>query len=87
MTLKRLAACLALVLTSSLGHAQPFPSKPIRIIVPSIAGSAPDVRVRHLYHPRPELTAPLFPCHPPAKTAVFLGTAVAHAPTGIVTPG
>jgi tripartite-type tricarboxylate transporter receptor subunit TctC len=46
--LKRLAACFAVVLTSSLGHAQPFPGKPIRIIVPSIAGSAPDVRVRQV---------------------------------------
>ena len=48
VTLKRLAACLAVALASSLGHAQPFPSKPIRIIVPTIAGSAPDVRVRQV---------------------------------------
>jgi tripartite-type tricarboxylate transporter receptor subunit TctC len=48
MMLKRLAACLAVALASSLGHAQPFPSKPIRIIVPTIAGSAPDVRVRQI---------------------------------------
>jgi tripartite-type tricarboxylate transporter receptor subunit TctC len=48
MTFKRLAACIAVVVTSSLGHAQSFPSKPIRIIVPSIAGSAPDVRVRQI---------------------------------------
>lgn len=46
--LKRLAACIAVALTASLGHAQPFPSKPIRVIVPSIAGSAPDVRVRQI---------------------------------------
>ena len=46
--LKRLAACFAVVLTSSLGHAQPFPAKPIRFIVPSIAGRAPDVRVRQV---------------------------------------
>ena len=44
--LKRLSACIAIVLSSSLGHAQSFPAKPIRIIVPTIAGSAPDVRVR-----------------------------------------
>jgi tripartite-type tricarboxylate transporter receptor subunit TctC len=48
MRLKRRAACIACVLISSLGHAQPFPGKPIRIIVPSIAGSAPDVRVRQI---------------------------------------
>jgi len=48
MTLKRLAACIAVALISSLGHAQPFPGKPIRVIVPTIAGSAPDVRVRQV---------------------------------------
>ena len=48
MKFERLAACFAVVLTSSLGHAQPFPNKPIRIIVPTIAGSAPDVRVRQV---------------------------------------
>jgi len=48
MTLKRLAVCFTVALTSSLGHAQFFPSKPIRIIVPTIAGSAPDVRVRQI---------------------------------------
>ena len=48
MTLKRLAACFTLALTSSFGHAQSFPSKPIRVIVPTIAGSAPDVRVRQV---------------------------------------
>src|SRR5258706_4404493 len=48
MTFERLAACFAFALTSSLGHAQPFPSKPIRVIVPTIAGSAPDVRVRQV---------------------------------------
>ena len=46
--IERLAACIAIALTASLGHAQPFPSKPIRMIVPSIAGSAPDVRVRQI---------------------------------------
>src|SRR5258705_10842808 len=48
MTFERLAACIAVVLTAGAAHAQPFPSKPIRIIVPSIAGSAPDVRVRQV---------------------------------------
>jgi tripartite-type tricarboxylate transporter receptor subunit TctC len=45
---KHLAAGVAVVLASSLGHAQSFPAKPIRIIVPTIAGSAPDVRVRQI---------------------------------------
>ena len=48
MTFKRLAACFTVALISSPGHAQPFPSKSIRIIVPTIAGSAPDVRVRQI---------------------------------------
>jgi tripartite-type tricarboxylate transporter receptor subunit TctC len=29
-------------------HGQPFPSKPVRIIVTAVAGSAPDVRVRQI---------------------------------------
>ncbi|MDB5903892.1 MAG: hypothetical protein JWM26_2770, partial [Betaproteobacteria bacterium] len=37
MTFRR-AACFAVALTASLGYAQSFPNKPIRIIVPSIAG-------------------------------------------------
>ena len=45
---KLLVVVFAVALTSSLGHAQPFPSKPIRVIVPTIAGSAPDVRVRQV---------------------------------------
>jgi tripartite-type tricarboxylate transporter receptor subunit TctC len=48
VTLKCLAACCAVSLTLSIAHAQPYPSKPIRILVPSIAGSAPDVRVRQI---------------------------------------
>lgn len=32
----------------SSAQAQPFPTKPLRIIVPAIAGSAPDVRVRQI---------------------------------------
>jgi tripartite-type tricarboxylate transporter receptor subunit TctC len=47
-SISRLSACIAVALTASLGHAQSFPNKPIRIIVPSIAGSAPDVRVRQI---------------------------------------
>jgi tripartite-type tricarboxylate transporter receptor subunit TctC len=46
--LERIAACFTLALIATVGHAQQFPSKPIRIIVPSIAGSAPDVRVRQI---------------------------------------
>lgn len=42
------AALLAFSASWSLAPAQSFPSKPIRIIVPSIAGSSPDVRVRQI---------------------------------------
>ncbi len=48
ITLKRVAVFFAAALMSSLSHAQPFPIKPIRVIVPTIAGSAPDVRVRQV---------------------------------------
>jgi tripartite-type tricarboxylate transporter receptor subunit TctC len=48
MTIKRIAAGFAVVLASGLAHAQSFPTRPIRIIVPTIAGSAPDVRVRQV---------------------------------------
>jgi tripartite-type tricarboxylate transporter receptor subunit TctC len=44
----RFSACLALALAASTIHAQSFPAKPIRILVPTIAGSAPDVRVRQV---------------------------------------
>lgn len=48
MTAKRIAALLALSVCCGLAQAQGFPGKPIRIIVPTIAGSAPDVRVRQI---------------------------------------
>jgi tripartite-type tricarboxylate transporter receptor subunit TctC len=41
-----LAALTALA--CALAQAQAFPSKPIRILVPSVAGSAPDVRARQV---------------------------------------
>jgi tripartite-type tricarboxylate transporter receptor subunit TctC len=53
MMAKCVAALFALSLSCSLASAQAFPSKPIRIIVPTIAGSAPDVRVRQI---APKLT-------------------------------
>jgi len=42
------AACFAVAPASGLGYAQAFPTKPIRIIVPTVSGSAPDVRVRQV---------------------------------------
>jgi tripartite-type tricarboxylate transporter receptor subunit TctC len=41
-------ATLALLACHSLAQAQGFPSKPLRIIVPSVAGSSPDVRARQI---------------------------------------
>ncbi len=48
MITKLIAAFLAASLCCALAHAQPFPTRPIRIIVPTVAGSAPDVRVRQI---------------------------------------
>jgi tripartite-type tricarboxylate transporter receptor subunit TctC len=48
MVLTRAAILLALCTSCGLAVAQSFPSKAIRIIVPTIAGSAPDVRVRQI---------------------------------------
>lgn len=48
MTAKCIAAFFALSVCCGLAQAQSFPGKPIRIIVPTIAGSAPDVRVRQI---------------------------------------
>ncbi len=48
MKAKCVAALLAFSTAWSLAPAQSFPSKPIRVIVPSIAGSSPDVRVRQI---------------------------------------
>jgi tripartite-type tricarboxylate transporter receptor subunit TctC len=39
---------LSAALVPSLGHTQPFPSKPLRIIVPAVAGSAVDVQARRV---------------------------------------
>ena len=45
-----LARCLALVLllTSASALAQAFPTKPMRILVPSVPGSSPDIRARQI---------------------------------------
>ena len=53
LTKRRQGICRAIVLFFcivglSATHAQNFPVRPIRIIVPSIAGSAPDVRARQI---------------------------------------
>src|SRR5438445_62981 len=48
MKARRVAAFLALSASWSLAQAQSFPGKPIRVIVPSIAGRPPDVRVRQI---------------------------------------
>src|SRR6476661_6849172 len=45
--MKYLLACV-LALEAGLAAAQPFPSKPIRILVPSVAGSSPDIRARQI---------------------------------------
>src|SRR5690242_736048 len=42
------AAFLSLVASLAVAQSPAFPSKPIRFIVPTIAGSAPDVRVRQI---------------------------------------
>jgi len=41
-------ATLVLLACTSLAQAQGFPSKPLHIIVPSVAGSSPDVRARQI---------------------------------------
>jgi tripartite-type tricarboxylate transporter receptor subunit TctC len=45
-----LARCLALLLLvwSALAFAQGFPTKPMRILVPSVPGSSPDIRARQI---------------------------------------
>jgi tripartite-type tricarboxylate transporter receptor subunit TctC len=48
MMAKCIATLLALWMSCGVLFAQSFPGKPIRIIVPTIAGSAPDVRVRQI---------------------------------------
>src|SRR5262249_41959552 len=42
------AAFAAFALLSASALAQQFPSKPIRIVLPAVAGSAPDLRVRQV---------------------------------------
>ena len=48
MTTKCVVALFAFSVSWGLALAQSFPGKPLRIIVPTIAGSAPDVRVRQI---------------------------------------
>ena len=48
MTTQKVVAFFFLWASCDCALAQTFPSKPIRIIVPTIAGSAPDVRVRQI---------------------------------------
>src|SRR6476659_5056600 len=48
MNIKSVVGVIALSLSCGSAAAQTFPSKPIRIIVPTVAGSAPDVRVRQI---------------------------------------
>ncbi len=48
MSSKRVAAAFFLWALCASALAQTFPAKPIRILVPTIAGSAPDVRVRQI---------------------------------------
>ena len=46
---------LASLLCAATALAQTFPSRPIRILVPSVAGSSPDIRARQIAreaHPR-----------------------------------
>src|SRR5207244_5263155 len=45
--LSKLVLLLA-VLSSGVACAQDFPSRPIKILVPSVAGSSPDIRARQI---------------------------------------
>ena len=42
------SGCTALAIFSQSAVAQTFPTKPLRIIVTAVAGSAPDVRARQI---------------------------------------
>jgi tripartite-type tricarboxylate transporter receptor subunit TctC len=44
----RIAVSIIAVLTLGIAHAQSFPSKPMRILVPGPAGSSPDIRARQI---------------------------------------
>ncbi|HTD90965.1 MAG TPA: hypothetical protein VK663_09900 [Burkholderiales bacterium] len=59
MTKRFLPAVSAVTLLAIAGDtsAQTFPTKPLRIIVPAIAGSAPDVRVFNAPDIREQATA------------------------------
>src|SRR5438477_9051919 len=48
MIARSIVAFVTFALCHCLAIGQTFPTKPIRIIVPTIAGSAPDVRVRQI---------------------------------------
>jgi len=46
MTMQRWALLLALAVGAGVAHAQPYPSKPIRIVVPYVAGGNADITAR-----------------------------------------
>ena len=48
MPVRTLFALLLVVFTVANSLAQSFPSRPIRILVPSVAGSSPDIRARQI---------------------------------------
>ena len=62
-------------------HAQNFPARPIRIIVPSVAGSAPDVRVRQIAPKLSEAVAqPVIVDNRPGANGVIATQLAAKAP-------
>lgn len=70
-------------LAARLGHAQPesFPGKPIRIVVPAVAGSSADILARLIGQPMSQLTGqPWVVDNKPGAGGIIGSDAVAKAP-------
>jgi tripartite-type tricarboxylate transporter receptor subunit TctC len=76
-----IAAALVLALGAGAAAAQPFPSKPVRIVVGSAPGSQPDVAARAIGEAMaPELGQPVVVENRPGAGGTLATTAVAGSP-------
>jgi tripartite-type tricarboxylate transporter receptor subunit TctC len=84
MTRRFLAAMVALTCMAGAGHAQTWPSKPVRVIVPITAGSAIDIIARATtQHLSKEFGQPfVIENRPGAGTTIGIAATAAAAPDG-----
>jgi tripartite-type tricarboxylate transporter receptor subunit TctC len=76
------AATLAIAPRDTL--AQEYPSKPIKLIVPAVPGSVPDIRARQISAKLAEvLGQPIVIDNRPGGSSIIAAAAAAHATPGV----